>query len=53
MSPSEITGRFHDLFYSSQVWRNTYWKSTPVLKCPLDLWTYQTNRLVEGTAGQV
>jgi cephalosporin hydroxylase len=41
MSPSEITGRFHDLFYSSQVWRNTYWKSTPVLKCPLDLWTYQ------------
>jgi cephalosporin hydroxylase len=41
MSPAELTGRFHDLFYSSQVWRNTYWRSVPVLKCPLDLWIYQ------------
>jgi cephalosporin hydroxylase len=41
MSPAEITGQFHDLFYSSEVWRNTYWRSTPVLKCPLDLWIYQ------------
>jgi cephalosporin hydroxylase len=41
MSPAEITGQFHDLFYSSQIWRDTYWRSTPVLKCPLDLWTYQ------------
>lgn len=41
MSPVEITDRFHNLFYSSQVWRDTYWRSTPVLKCPLDLWTYQ------------
>jgi cephalosporin hydroxylase len=41
MNPAEITGHFHDLYYSSEVWRSTYWRNTPVLKCPLDLWIYQ------------
>jgi cephalosporin hydroxylase len=41
MSPSDITRSFHDLYYNSAVWRNTYWQDTPVLKCPLDLWIYQ------------
>ena len=41
MNRAEITGCFHDLYYSSEVWRSTYWRNTPVLKCPLDLWIYQ------------
>jgi cephalosporin hydroxylase len=40
-STSEITRAFHSLFYDSKVWRNTFWQSTPVLKCPFDLWIYQ------------
>ena len=39
--PSPITRAFHDAYYSSAVWRQTYWQGTPVLKCPLDLWIYQ------------
>jgi cephalosporin hydroxylase len=41
MSSADITRCFHDLYYESQVWRNTYWRNTPVLKCPCDLWIYQ------------
>jgi len=38
---TEIAAEFHSLYYESAVWRNTYWHSTPVLKCPFDLWIYQ------------
>jgi cephalosporin hydroxylase len=41
MDSSTTITSFHSLFYDSQVWRNTYWHDTPVLKCPLDLWIYQ------------
>lgn len=41
MSTTEITSEFHALYYDSKVWRETYWHSTPVLKCPFDLWIYQ------------
>jgi cephalosporin hydroxylase len=41
MTPAPVTACFHDLYYRSEVWRNTYWHNTPVLKCPLDLWIYQ------------
>ena len=37
----ELVVAFHDRYYNSEVWRHTYWHSTPVLKCPLDLWIYQ------------
>jgi len=40
-STSEIIAEFHNLYYESAVWRDTYWQSTPVLKCPFDLWIYQ------------
>jgi cephalosporin hydroxylase len=36
-----VTRAFHNCYYESNVWRNTYWHSTPVLKCPFDLWIYQ------------
>ena len=35
---------FHKLYYysfESNNWLNTCWLGTPLLKCPLDLWTYQ------------
>ena len=41
MTTEEIVRRFHYCYYESNVWRNTYWHSTPVLKCPFDLWIYQ------------
>jgi cephalosporin hydroxylase len=41
MTTAEVTWAFHNCYYGSDVWRNTYWHSTPVLKCPLDLWIYQ------------
>lgn len=38
-----ITNRFHGLYYYTRkkTWQNTFWLGTPLLKCPLDLWTYQ------------
>jgi cephalosporin hydroxylase len=36
-----IAQRFHDLYWSSQTWRWTFWRGVPTLKCPLDLWIYQ------------
>jgi cephalosporin hydroxylase len=41
MTSAAITDCFHDLYYQSEVWQNTYWRNTPVLKCPFDLWIYQ------------
>lgn len=41
MTSAAITDCFHDLYYQSAVWQNTYWRNTPVLKCPFDLWIYQ------------
>jgi cephalosporin hydroxylase len=39
--PSRITAQFHQLYYDSQVWRNTYWFGIETQKCPLDMWVYQ------------
>jgi cephalosporin hydroxylase len=36
-----ITERFHEQYYQSGVWRNTFWLGVETLKCPLDLWVYQ------------
>jgi len=41
MSMDDVTRAFHDSYYRSNVWRDTYWHRTPVLKCPFDLWIYQ------------
>ena len=39
--PADVVRPFHDHYYNSAVWRDTFWLDTPVLKCPLDLWVYQ------------
>jgi cephalosporin hydroxylase len=36
-----ITEQFHEQYYESGVWRNTYWLGVETFKCPLDLWVYQ------------
>jgi cephalosporin hydroxylase len=36
-----ISEQFHELYYESRVWRNTFWLGVEALKCPLDLWIYQ------------
>jgi cephalosporin hydroxylase len=36
-----ITEQFHEQYYDSGVWRNTFWLGVETLKCPLDLWIYQ------------
>jgi len=41
MNTDEVVVAFHNRYYESNVWSNTYWHSTPVLKCPFDLWIYQ------------
>lgn len=40
---TSLIDEFHTLYYTSreQTWGNTYWLGHHVLKCPLDLWTYQ------------
>jgi cephalosporin hydroxylase len=40
---SLLIDQFHTLYYDrkEQTWGNTYWLGHHVLKCPLDLWTYQ------------
>jgi len=40
-SPRQIIDAFHKQYYDSQVWSKTWWKGTPLLKCPMDLWIYQ------------
>jgi len=46
MNPAEtssLVDQFHRLYYGrrEQTWGNTFWLGHHVLKCPLDLWTYQ------------
>jgi cephalosporin hydroxylase len=36
-----ITEQFHEQYYESGVWRNTFWLGVETFKCPLDLWIYQ------------
>lgn len=36
-----ISEQFHELYYESRVWRNTFWLGVEMQKCPLDLWIYQ------------
>jgi cephalosporin hydroxylase len=38
-----LVDQFHTLYYASgeQTWGNTFWLGYQVLKCPLDLWSYQ------------
>lgn len=36
-----ISEQFHELYYESRVWRNTFWLGVETFKCPLDLWVYQ------------
>ena len=36
-----VVDRFHELYYHSQVWDNTYWLGVKSEKCPSDLWVYQ------------
>jgi cephalosporin hydroxylase len=33
--------KFHQFYYNSKVWKDTYWLGHQVMKCPLDLWIYQ------------
>jgi cephalosporin hydroxylase len=46
MNPAEtpsLVDQFHRLYYDrrEQTWGNTFWLGHRVLKCPLDLWSYQ------------
>ncbi len=36
-----ITEQFHEQYYESGVWRDTFWLGVKTFKCPLDLWIYQ------------
>jgi cephalosporin hydroxylase len=36
-----IAEQFHELYYESRVWLNTFWLGVETQKCPLDLWIYQ------------
>lgn len=36
-----VVEQFHELYYDSNVWRNTSWLGVETHKCPLDLWVYQ------------
>ncbi len=40
---SLLIDQFHTLYYgrNEQTWGNSFWLGHQVLKCPLDLWTYQ------------
>jgi cephalosporin hydroxylase len=40
---SLVIDQFHTLYYdrNEQTWGNTFWLGHRVLKCPLDLWSYQ------------
>jgi cephalosporin hydroxylase len=41
MGDNPIIDQFHQMYYNSMIWLNTYWLGVPVQKCPLDLWIYQ------------
>lgn len=36
-----ITEQFHEQYYESGIWRDTFWLGVKTFKCPLDLWIYQ------------
>lgn len=36
-----IAEQFHEQYYESGVWRDTFWLGVKTFKCPLDLWIYQ------------
>ncbi len=36
-----MVNEFHRIYYYSNVWDRTYFLGKRILKCPLDLWTYQ------------
>lgn len=36
-----VAEQFHEVYYESGVWRNTFWQGVETWKCPLDLWVYQ------------
>jgi cephalosporin hydroxylase len=40
---TSLIDQFHTLYYDrrEQTWGNTFWLGHHVLKCPLDLWSYQ------------
>ncbi len=37
----DIANLFHQIYYNSGVWRQTYYFGHQILKCPLDMWIYQ------------
>jgi cephalosporin hydroxylase len=41
MNTDETKRAFHNVYYESNVWRDSYWHATPVLKCIFDLWVFQ------------
>ncbi len=41
MVENPIATQFHQLYYDSAVWMQTYWLGVPIQKCPLDMWIYQ------------
>ena len=41
LNPSTVIDLFHNLYYNSRVWENTFWFGNQILKCPLDMWIYQ------------
>lgn len=41
LSQSTVVDLFHNLYYDSRVWENTFWFGNQILKCPLDMWIYQ------------
>ncbi len=41
MGDNPISDQFHQLYYDSLTWLNTFWMGVPIQKCPLDLWIYQ------------
>ena len=41
LEQSTIVDLFHELYYDSKVWGNTFWFGNQILKCPLDMWVYQ------------
>lgn len=41
LSSKSVTDMFHNIYYGSRVWEDTYYFGRHILKCPLDMWIYQ------------
>jgi cephalosporin hydroxylase len=41
MIKSNTINDFHNIYYNSRVWENTFYFGNQILKCPLDMWIYQ------------